>query len=323
MQRLEIRSIVRDTSLLGVLCAVGVLAPVAVGHAVGAKDPAELQQQDKAALETAVETRRDAIDHEIARSAGHPWAADYYEGDGLGANIRLSIAPRTGVAATWHGCLGLYGANLGAVFPEQGGALRLDFEQPNAARFGGFPDRLVPVQWGARRYLIKPGETTDFVAAIQSGLEPRTQSWGRFLLADGDELKPVSGLPNLPAPDRARIRLRAVGAEILEVGEPQRTEKTDGLCYARYPVRLSVDGDGLLNPGEKLERLDRSSALTDIAVRDASPGIASGVAEVFEVDCGKPNQDDTPSIGWRLTTGAYDEASANRDIARARQGRSR
>lgn len=317
MRRLEMRYIVRATSVLGILCAIGMLAPVAAGYAIGANDAAELRQSAEESIEATVEARRDTIDHEIGHTPAHPWAADYYEGDGLGANIFLSIAPKSGVAATWHGCLGLYGANLGAVIPEPDGSLQLQFEQPNEARFGGFPDRVVPVRWGARRYLIRPSDTAGFVAAIHAGSEPRTQVHGQFLLAEGDELKPVSGLPGLPEPDRVRIRLQAVEARIVEVGEPERGDKTVDMCDARYPVRLVVDGDEVLHPGEELQLLGRSSPFTDIIVREASPGSARGLAKVLELDCGKPDADHVPAEGWRLTTGAYDEISANRAIAEA------
>lgn len=174
MQRLKTLRIIRDATLLGMVCVIGVTAPIAVGYATSPKDAAELQQREDEAFEAAVETRRVAIDDEISRAPAHPWAAEYYEGDGLGTNVRLSLAPRSGVAATWTGCLGLYSANLGSVLAEPGGTLKFDFQQANKPGFAGFAQRVVPVRWGARRYLIKPNEMADFVAAIHAGYEPRT-----------------------------------------------------------------------------------------------------------------------------------------------------
>jgi hypothetical protein len=41
------------------------------------------------------------------------FAGNYYNGDGLGVNISLTLAPDGSYAATWHGCLGLYGEGSG------------------------------------------------------------------------------------------------------------------------------------------------------------------------------------------------------------------
>lgn len=128
----------------------------------------------------------------------------------------------------------------------------------------------------------------------------------------------MAGLPHLPDPDRDRTRKQAVRARIVEVGQPERDPKSVGMCDARYPVRLAVDGDARLYPGERLQAVQRDSPLTSIVVGDASPGFASGVMKGLKLRCGKPEKD-LPGEGRRLTTGAYDEASANRAIAEAQR----
>jgi hypothetical protein len=41
------------------------------------------------------------------------FAGTYYNGDGLGVNINLKLAPDGSYTADWHGCLGLYGEASG------------------------------------------------------------------------------------------------------------------------------------------------------------------------------------------------------------------
>ncbi len=149
--------------------AIALVAIVAVPSAVGlglAED-----KGDTAPDEAKVEQQRVQIHKEIATIQRHTWAGEYYEGDGLGANIRMSLAPNAGVAATWHGCMGLYGANRGKVVMRDG-ELRFEYEQPNRQGFGGFPDALRPVRWGARRYMIPNDKRIAFVNAINHRYDP-------------------------------------------------------------------------------------------------------------------------------------------------------
>ena len=296
---------------------MAIFAPVAIGRATAPQDASALLEEAELQREAATEARRLLIDREIQRSVGHPWAAKYYEGDGLGANVAISIAPKAGVAATLHGCLGLYDANTGAVVPQPDGSLRLDYEQPRERPFGGFPDRVVPVHWGERRYLINPREMEDFVAAVHSGREPRESAGGSFLLAAGDERKTVAGLPALQGSALALIRMQPVHARIVEVGAPRRDRRVGGMCNARYPVRIAVERNEALRIGERLLEASSRSPLIDIVVEESGRGRASAIAEVFEVRCGKPDADELPDTDWRLTTGAYDEVAANRRIADA------
>ena len=50
--------------------------------------------------------RRSAVQAEIKTLGKHPWAGEYYEGDGLGVGISLALAPKAGYVFEWHGCLG-------------------------------------------------------------------------------------------------------------------------------------------------------------------------------------------------------------------------
>src|SRR5580658_2242417 len=83
-----------------------------------------------AGAERAAEDRRTRIQAEIKQLGDHPWAGEYYTGDGLGENVSLLIAPSTGYVFEWHGCMGLYDRNFGTA-TETNSRIRLSFTFPN------------------------------------------------------------------------------------------------------------------------------------------------------------------------------------------------
>src|SRR6267143_4128952 len=56
--------------------------------------------------EAASETKKKLINQELDILKAHPWAGKYYYGDGLGVNVHLSLAPKSGFVFTWNGCPG-------------------------------------------------------------------------------------------------------------------------------------------------------------------------------------------------------------------------
>ena len=116
-------------------------------------------------------------------------------GDGLGVNVMVELAPKSGFAFTWHGCLGLYDRNYGTT-TDKGGWLELAFHFSNAQEgYRGLAPELIPVKWGERRYLIARDELLSFANSANSGSEPRDGAHGATLLRGGDEAKPVEGKP--------------------------------------------------------------------------------------------------------------------------------
>lgn len=274
-----------------------------------AAKPEPAQTPSAVTDEAAVERQRKVIDREIASLGAHPWAADYYQGDGLGANIRLSLAPAGGVVATWHGCMGLYGANRGKVV-ERDGALRFEYAASNAPGFGGFPEAVHPVRWGARRYLIPESKLVDFVNAVHRGFEPRHDVHGMFLLAEGDEKRPVGGLPTLPPEVLALLRRQPLEVSVRSVdGVEVKHEQMASLgCNHIYRVTLDRGSRDRLAPGMALTRVSPTSTATTAEVLSVTPDSATAkVVGLFE-DCKRPKT--VPVVGWRFTTGAYDPAKA-------------
>ncbi len=281
--------------------AVVVCAALPMGLAAAA--PSSPSDADEAT----VERQRRAIQQEIAGLGAHRWAGDYYEGDGLGANISFTLAPNHGVAATWRGCLGLYGANRGRVV-EENGLLRLRYDRPNASGFGGFPDALRPVAWGARRYLIPEARMMAFVNAIHRGHEPRKQVHGMFLLASDDEKRTVAGLPDLPPRYRALIRSEALDVRIVAAALAEKKKESSANLGCNYRYRLTLDRgarDGLV-PDLELVTSQPENVYETAKIVTVGERTATAMLTVLFHDCERPKT--VPKTNWRLTTGAYSAA---------------
>jgi hypothetical protein len=150
------------------------------------------------------------------------WAGEYYFGDGLGVNVSLALAPRTGFVFRWTGCLGLYDLNYGDI-AFSNGTVKLLFKYPNERRgFEGIAPELLPVRWGKRHYLIPADDVVKFTNAINAGIEPNTWRGGLstgFLLRRGDERKKVFGEPNLPSRYLSYLLKKPIQAKISSVVE--------------------------------------------------------------------------------------------------------
>lgn len=234
-----------------------------------------------------VSQRLAAIESELAVTSRRPaWAGRYYSGDGLGENVSLHLAPRTGCAVVWEGCLGLYGQNEGEVVAE-GPYVRLVLEQPNEpGEFGAFWDDLVFVPWGERSYLIPRPMLVAFAEDVREGLEPRDDMHGDYPLRLGDEALPVSGRPLLPPAlaavwDAPPIRPRVV--EIVSHTPPQ-----DSHGYGRSVVRLDTGSAAGLYLGMKLELADGEDSAWRATVAELSEHEALAEALVSE---GEPSPD--------------------------------
>ncbi|OGV42527.1 MAG: hypothetical protein A2X46_04470 [Lentisphaerae bacterium GWF2_57_35] len=95
------------------------------------------------AAEKTAKQLRDRIRAAANPLTNHPWAGEYYCGDGLGVNVSLLLAPGAGYVFEWHGCLGLYDRNYGHV-TETNGRIRLSFAFKNERKgFQGIAEEFV------------------------------------------------------------------------------------------------------------------------------------------------------------------------------------
>lgn len=260
----------------------------------------------------AVLERRAAIQAELPALLGHEWAGAYFMGDGRGFNIELDVAPRSGVAASWHGCMGVYGSNVGQVQQDAQGALLLDYREPNVGKGIAFPERLVPLRWGDRHYLVESDRMLDFANAVNRGFEPRFGHHGGFLLREGDWELPIADLPELPAPARALLRRTEVELGVRSVRKVDEKVDEYHVRTARFELELDHGTRDGIVPGLQL---DSPGARAEVIVTEADETSARAIAT--EHAYGGAAITEPPVAGWRLWAHAFDRAEIEEDYARA------
>ncbi len=117
-----------------------------------------MREEERTLLEREIEERCTKVEAEITRlGPEHAWAGRYYEGDGLGSNTTIWVAPDSGCLAVYTGCLGLYGANWGKV-EAHGLRLTLVFERtPTQFLFRPFDTEFEIAKAGGSRVLNPMG----------------------------------------------------------------------------------------------------------------------------------------------------------------------
>ncbi len=224
---------------------------------------------------------------EISSLGNHEWAGEYYCGDGMGYNLSLTMAPKSGYLFEARGCGGRYGRNYGPVTASKG-RLRLAFRLPvERQRLSTIADQLIQVPWGSRRYLIPPKEMLEFCNAINAGTEPRTDIHGLHLLRYGDEAKAVQGLPIVPDEFKDYLLARPIEAEIIEVRE--RTENSTLVVLNRGKIH------GLL-PGMELHVIAPDEPLASVNVTKVDDGGCEATITSFFDDA------PAPEPRWILST---------------------
>lgn len=285
----------------------------------GCDNPAPKDKFDEAA-KTLAAGKAAAIRREAADLNGHAWAGDYYEGDGLGVNRCLTLAPKGGFVFEWHGCMGCYDRNYGPV-SESNGHLRLHFTFPNSrGGFQGLPDSFTPVVWGERHYLVADDGFVDFCNAFNSdpaGFRPHTA-----LLRKGDEAKPLRGKPPVP-PEYARYLLdRPVTASVIAVDKPTPRTSRFGTKHLDFTLTLDAGTTSGLLEGMELRVIEPASVWQSGKVIRVEENrcevriIQDAPEAIKKTDTRPPTaaepewQPPAPSTRWRFST----RASYGRDL---------
>ncbi len=254
----------------------------------------ESDQRFSEASVSASEMQTKKIQQELRNLKDDDWAGEYYFGDGLGVNVSLALAPKSGFVFSWHGCLGLYDLNYGDV-AFTNGSVRLLFKYLNKREgFEGIAPELLPVRWGKRHYLIAVDRIVDFTNAINAGTEPSSLFGGRsgrFLLRRGDENMAVVGRPTLPNEFLGYILAEPIKVKVSSV-EQARVEHSRRITYVRIDAG-SVDG---IKQGMELYVHSPSRTFDTAVVTSVSEHSARAVIEQMELT------DPLPSTDWDLST---------------------
>ena len=242
--------------------------------------------------DTNLSARKKQIQLELESLRQDSWAGHYYYGDGLGVNVELDLAPKSGFAFAWNGCLGTYDMNYGDVV-ESDGRIRLLFKLSNERKgFQGIAPEFFPVTWGDRHYLIPSDGVVEFANAINAGFEPRDSAWGEFLLKREDVSKAVTGFPILPAHYSGYLLSNPVDAEISEVRQSRR-EESQGITT----VLLNVGATQGVKKGMEFYLHTPSGFFESAKVTRVDS--SSSEAEIFQCSGDKAGP---PSVGWKLST---------------------
>ena len=234
-------------------------------------------------LGEANEARIGAISADIARVGDHPWAGQYYTGDGLGVNQSLYLAPETGFVYVWTGCLGIYDFNHGSVEQRDDGVLVLQPKLENTGRLG-VPTKLCPVKWGRRSYLVPESKLLDFASAVNSGAAAQKYHQPFFLLRlnDGqnprEPLPPEQGLPTGPKLLMDKLLKRPLKVTITPAGDRRQVE--GALHSFEMPVTIAAGADQGVFVGMRL--FPTTGDMLDVVeVTEVRPDSASGILRQY------------------------------------------
>ena len=239
-----------------------------------------------------IHEKRQKIEDEIAQLKDHPWAGRYYFGDGLGANVSLTLAPENGFTVTWFGCMGLYDQNHGTV-DWDGNVVKLSFAFDLGEGFIGYYDaEYKPIHWGERLYLIPANKIVPFCNVVNSRSEPRNDVHGFFFLRRDDEKKEAKGKPELPEEFMPYLLDEPVDAAIVSV----KDIRGNGNRKIATIIVNKGKKDGLL-PGMELYVVKPDRVYARVILTKVEETQSEGEFILYDV-----LKTPTPVGGWQLST---------------------
>ena len=261
---------------------------------LGDRDAFEARRS--AVAEQEANARRTQIRAEIRALGTDDWAGDYYAGEGLAVNQSLTLAPSAGYVFEWHGCLGLYDRNYGALTAESC-ELRLSFTFENVREgLRGIDPVFTVVRWGERRYLVPSDDIVGFCSWVNMGWEPRTDMHGPYFLRRGDEAKPVSGAPEVPSEYREYLLPAPVDAIVSAVGERGLAPSSLNWRCRVFPLVVEAGAKQGLKVGMELVVIEPESFCQLVRITRVEGDRSEAVLPDFSF--GNP----APRVGWRLST---------------------
>lgn len=153
------------------------------------------------------------------------WAGTYYEGDGLGENVSVYLAPKAGIAFLNYGCLGLYGGDHGEVVEALPDGLRLKLAFGDA-RNSFLSERIYFVKWADQRFLVPEWLMTRFINDYNQGGYARAAMYGIPRLVTEGQPRHMfgaagpQGRPELPPKFAKMLHTKPVDLTVAKVTEP-------------------------------------------------------------------------------------------------------
>jgi hypothetical protein len=274
-----------------------------------------LMQREHAALE-AREHKIDAELKEVDQATmkevewAKEWAGTYYTGDGLGMNVTIKVAPKSGITYTWHGCMGLYDANHGEIVEvlKDGLCVKLAIDE-SASQHRFMSSRLYFVKWGDRRYLVPKSQMTKLVNNYNQGSYARSSMYSIPRRIEGNQVhrrwdEPVpAGQPQLPPEYSKLIAGQPVNVKITKVTTSPLAPVTKGVLVSTSVLELEGGRDRGIFVGMEIDyRKGRSFGSIEITrVRDAT---CSAKVSLF---LGENEQPEPPEVGMEFSLPGADK----------------
>ena len=315
------------SALLIAITAAGVWAqtaePSAPPRAAKPRSSIMVDEERVAALlaaeEPKIKERIGRIDAEVAaldRSQlkdddwAKEWAGQYYEGDGLGENVRIHLAPKAGIAYLNYGCMGLYGGDHGDIIEPLPDGLRLKLVIGQSG--GSFlTERVYFVRWGERRYLVPDWAMMQVVNNYNEG------GFGRInmfqiprLERDGkrngmyEEAAPP-GKPVLPAEFAKLLRDDPISLKVTKVSPIAEARVTSGVDAYKCTFEFEGGSDRGVYLGQEFW-LTLSGASGKVQISRVDAGSCTGEFVAY----GSPNTPiKQPTVGEVVNTGERPSAA--------------
>ena len=176
------------------------------------------------------------------------WAGTYYTGDGLGMNVTIKLAPKAGVAYTWHGCMGLYDANHGDIVePFNDGVVVRMAINTQASIYSFMSEKLYFVRWGERRYLVPEAKMLQLINNYNEGGYARREMYSIPLRfeeqVERTHRTEPPGRPQLP-PEYARLIIeKPLRLKISKVTSQPPREVTPGVEVTKCAIEFEGGQD--------------------------------------------------------------------------------
>jgi hypothetical protein len=230
------------------------------------------------------------------------WAGTYYVGDGLGMNVSITVAPKSGIVYTWSGCLGLYDGNHGDVlgtFDDDGdgkpdglkvkwalqlqGGYHFDSEKYYFVRWTG------PQGSPGRFYLVPEAQMIKVVNNYNQGGYARNGMYHaprKYDRSGGEDphaaAPPVVGVPLLPPKWAKMLITAAVDAKVTSVTPGATKKVTDNVDGTEARVTLDKGRADGLYLGMEVQVGDLMSDSGSLTIDTLDEHTAGGAFRAFD-----------------------------------------
>lgn len=238
------------------------------------------------------------------------WAGTYYEGDGLGENASIHLAPKSGIAFLNYGCLGLYGGDHGEVVETLPDGLRLKLAFGDR-RNSFLSERVYFVRWGGEHFLVPEWLMPEMVNNYNRGGSARSSMYGipRLVREDAPHRTFITpkGRPELPQRFARLLLTKPVELKVSKVSPPATRRVTGNVQGSSCTIDFEGGSDKGIYVGMKF-RYPKGVVLAsgEIRITSVTPTTSTGAFAAFFGDGEKPN---VPAVGETVSTSDDDSVS--------------